>query len=686
MGSQNCEYCKSYFNVRGDGKHSPYAPYGRLFSVKRIHVGATSGCWHCAALLDFLDKVNNQGSIAHFRSIDNSIGLFDSHIEEGSITEYDHAPNLETSVYRVTMEGTASEEAEYPDNTGIPCSSASDACLRWVQNRIDECASSHECWNPTGVEMPTRLLEIGEKDLHLRINAASAKYATLSHCWGTTNSTTVKLLKNNCHKLTTTGIAISHLNSTFGDAVDFTRRLGVKYIWIDSLCIIQDDADDWLHESSRMAGIYANSYIGLFAGHAQDGTGGLYGERFDPKLFHENCKVTVKDDTGRERIMSIERRNMIGHDITFLIQTGRQIPTIDARDLPGTKQPLYRRGWVFQELHLSPRAVLFNSQELIWVCNNKACCECDRTTEDDYATKYIFSKVPKVADYRSAMGTDLLWKHGMFNWAFLICAFSHLELTFEKDRLPALSGMAKAFQSSSSTEMKDDVYLAGLWKSMLPEALMWQTIDAPPNGPARRCRFRKPVRERGAPSWSWMSCDFTVQWHNFYIGDGCLVNVDAAHTEQPTLDRTGQVSRGHIVLQAVHLEEMAIVYPDDPMFRSAEYDLRDDYIRRSKTEQLVSKRDTSIKFSLLPDYDIFDKNLGDLFIPSTETLYCLPVFKLGGYWPFSEISLLLRRHSRGPEFSDTPAVSYIYERVGFCKGQIMFGNEEEAFKHHIVLV
>jgi hypothetical protein len=239
--------------------------------------------------------------------------------------------------------------------------------------------------------------------------------------------------------------------------------------------------------------------------------------------------------------------------------------------------------------------------------------------------------VPKVPIYPAARRGKMLFKHGMYDWAWLIYTYSELSLTFEKDRLPALSGMDKAFQTNSNTEMKIHVYLAGLWKNMLPEALMWQAVDGPLDGLIRRCRFRKPVKDRGPPSWSWMCCDYTVKRDNVFFGGAYLVEVETAEVELGSIDRAGEVSRGHLILHAVHMEEVVMTYPDDPNFRSAKYDLRDDYIRKSKKEELASPVYPDAKFTFLPDYDFTEKSFGDLFIPPSETLYCVPIAELSEY-------------------------------------------------------
>lgn len=687
--ADNCVYCLSYFTTPNGGTQLNDRTVPKLQKVSNIQKGAGEGCWQCNALLIVFDKLGNKDNRIYMRYSEHSIGILDPKPDVAFHELLNEIPaDLQKSVYRVTMDDTPSGMFNYENGFEIPCSSASEACLRWIQTRLDECSKSHDCWSSTGVEKPTRLLEIDKDKLVLRSNLDVQEYATLSHCWGKSNSAIVKLTKANFNQFASSGVAINSLSQTFRDAADICRRLQIRYIWIDSLCIIQDDPRDWLQESTCMASTYANAFIGLFAGHAKDGHDGLYSDRYDPAWCRIVEKVMVKDDTGNERTMNIEQRNMIAIDQTYYHcenDNGQPLSQAETH-YPRKKEPLYSRGWVFQELHLSPRAILFNSQELIWVCNQDVQCECGVTTKSSFGTKYIFAQVPKVPTYRLAMPGDMLYKHGMHDWARLIFTYSQLNLTFEKDRLPALSGMAKAFQTTSSTEMKDDVYLAGIWKSMLPEALMWQAIDGAPDGLQRRCRFRKPVKDRGPPSWSWMCCDYAVTWDNVFFGGSYLVEVETAEVELSSIDRAGEVSRGHLVLHAVYMEEVFMRYPDDPNFRSAEYDLRDDYIRKSKKEELVGPANPDLRFSLLPDYDFTDKSFGDLFIPASETLYCVPIVKLGGYWPFSEISLVLRRHVRGPVFGDTPDVSYVYERVGICKGQLMFGNKGEELQHKIVLV
>ncbi|KAF2811222.1 heterokaryon incompatibility, partial [Mytilinidion resinicola] len=115
-------------------------------------------------------------------------------------------------------------------------------------------------------------------------------YVALSHYWGNTHTfitTSTNLAK------TYEGIPWLELPKTFQDAVIINRRLGIRYLWIDSLCILQDSESDWHFESARMGEIYTNSYITSAASLAPNGGTGIFHSRSGETYKFENG-VTVK--------------------------------------------------------------------------------------------------------------------------------------------------------------------------------------------------------------------------------------------------------------------------------------------------------------------------------------------------------------------------------------------------------
>ncbi|KAH9207793.1 heterokaryon incompatibility, partial [Leptodontidium sp. 2 PMI_412] len=157
-------------------------------------------------------------------------------------------------------------------------------------------------------------------------------YVALSHCWGGSilpraTKATIQLLKST--------IDWGSLTKTFQDAITLTRKLGFHYIWIDSLCIIQDDENDWRVESLKMADIYENAELVVSATGAKDGSEGLFRER-------KPVQILASDDTQDS----------------------------------STFNPLLTRAWAFQEKLLATRIVHFADHELVWECKETQRCEC----------------------------------------------------------------------------------------------------------------------------------------------------------------------------------------------------------------------------------------------------------------------------------------------------------------------
>ncbi|PVH70864.1 HET-domain-containing protein, partial [Cadophora sp. DSE1049] len=194
---------------------------------------------------------------------------------------------------------------------------------------------------------PTRVLDLGDSDNKDKISLYTtsnepATYICLSHCWGSE-----ELLKTEKGSFSTRteGIMWEDLPKTFQDAVTMTRALGVRYLWIDSLCIVQDDKDDWRRESAKMHTIYRDGYLTLAASKSKGPDGGLF-------------SAATSDDMLKDWDFQED-----------LIRTRRKIQHFESRQ----EFPLLQRGWIFQERILSRRVLHFGSKGLIWECMEHQC-------------------------------------------------------------------------------------------------------------------------------------------------------------------------------------------------------------------------------------------------------------------------------------------------------------------------
>lgn len=165
----------------------------------------------------------------------------------------------------------------------IPIGTDSEESYAFASNALTKCLSSHRlCDSPRGGFLPSRLVDVVSPEApYVRVvetfgmNPAENKYCALSHCWGPPESITTQL-NDETYEEYKKGIPVTALPNTFLNAVVFARKLGQRYIWIDSLCIIQGNREDWLKEGAKMSKIYENSLLTRAAASSSSGHGGLF--------------------------------------------------------------------------------------------------------------------------------------------------------------------------------------------------------------------------------------------------------------------------------------------------------------------------------------------------------------------------------------------------------------------------
>ncbi|KAF2136519.1 uncharacterized protein K452DRAFT_343063 [Aplosporella prunicola CBS 121167] len=291
--------------------------------------------------------------------------------------------------------------------------------------QIHECIQKHaDCKNEMNPVLPTRLLDIGtEKEPKVKLYETAGerrKYAALTHRWGkkiliTTTKSTLAARK--------TAIAWSELSPTFQDAIKVTRMLDLRYLWIDSLCIIQDDADDWQVEASKMADIYEKAYVTISANTT---TSSLLSPSTTPTLLEGIVGKTPADHL------------------------------------------LASRAWCFQERLLATRLLHFTDAELVFECKAGCRCECEsphRNSTSAKQTTYLKNLYAGIVrpEYVARLHiAEDPWE----GWKLVVGPYARKELTQPSDVLPALAGMAARMQSERLGR-----YVAGLWEAYLADGL-----------------------------------------------------------------------------------------------------------------------------------------------------------------------------------------------------------------------
>jgi hypothetical protein len=223
---------------------------------------------------------------------------------------------------------------------------------------LDQCDRTHSKCHRTAQRSwrPTRLIDVGTPDrpcLHLAVTdnnfpVLPCTYTTLSHCWG---EIMIKRLTKDELASMIKGFHGADLPKTFQDAIAITRRLGVRFLWIDSLCIIQDSEEDWAKESSMMGNVYQNGICNIAATGAADGSAGCFMKR-DP-ILAQNCRIKIDATLSKVRLKP---------GIYDLV------PEKLWEDGLSTA-PLNQRAWVVQERILAPRVLHFSGNQLFWECN-----------------------------------------------------------------------------------------------------------------------------------------------------------------------------------------------------------------------------------------------------------------------------------------------------------------------------
>ena len=322
--------------------------------------------------------------------------------------------------------------------------------------------------------MPTRVIDVGRSDgiedpKLLETNGQQGPYVTLSYVWGKAVENQKTTRANKADRIK--GIPFATMRKSLRDAVRITRKLGAKYLWVDALCIVQDDDHDKGNEMAVMHKIYKNSLVTIAAAGASSILEGCFLPRKNYVHPPPNCPLFVD-----------------GAPIWVC-------PNFPNRHQVMESQPMTTRAWIMQERFLSSRILFWTDTCLFWECSALEASEnwpkgqpgVENLTN---SLRQIRLHVPTTPAEKARYLTDI--------WSGMVSRYTRCEISYGTDKFPALSAVAHHFQ-----QLTCDTYHAGLWASVLLQNLLW--FGKPGMGAATEKRKRDGRGHYIAPSWSWGS-------------------------------------------------------------------------------------------------------------------------------------------------------------------------------------
>ncbi|KAN0122672.1 HET domain containing protein [Hyaloscypha variabilis] len=345
--------------------------------------------------------------------------------------------------------------------------------LRLIQEWISACDSRHgkRCRRAYGSSTITRyrpnlLIDTWRKCL---MNSMCLEpYIALSYVWG--RAPNLKTIQANLEVFLQPGSLereeiASQIPRCIRDAIDLTKLLHERYLWVDSLCIVQDDEKKSHDEITRMASIYANAVLTIVSANGKDANYGLRGIR----------------------MVSLPRRHP---QRTAKLLNGAQI--VERSNSTLNKSTWSKRGWTFQETLFSQRKLIFCDETITWKCPCASWCE-DSGPLDlkdiHHLPNWNLVSSPHVSQLFTLTWPDL------GGYGQLVCDFNQRDLTYQEDVVNAFSGVTTPLSASFHGG-----FLYGMPEIFFDAALLWMA-----NGPiTRRTPSQYSSSKLSLPSWSWM--------------------------------------------------------------------------------------------------------------------------------------------------------------------------------------
>ncbi|KFY22402.1 hypothetical protein V491_02812 [Pseudogymnoascus sp. VKM F-3775] len=351
---------------------------------------------------------------------------------------------------------------------------------------LEWCDKKHKCNHTQGKEMPPRLIDVGKSPTDIpKLVMGDAiklsKYIAVSHRWGLTPAERRKYstTRENYHSHTT---EIKQLAPTFKDVIEVARALGVQYLWIDSLCIIQYDPNDWKKQKNLMKGIYTSAYCTIATTSAQN-----MNETFLKPMNRQSEYICVKNASNQP------------------IYVCSDIGTFD-EEVDNAR--LNDRAWILQERLLACRTIHFGAGQMYWECGQGVYCEDLTRMKTSEGQKKHFRLDPEFP--------RLLYRSGFAEtWYFiqsLLEDYSKRGISKPEDRAVAIAGLQDRI--SIALDCKSSYGIFGFY---LHRNLLWRRSDQK----LKRINYNT---EEFPPSWSWMAYEGSIKFIDIAYGELMFFN------------------------------------------------------------------------------------------------------------------------------------------------------------------
>ncbi|KAH7067258.1 heterokaryon incompatibility protein-domain-containing protein [Paraphoma chrysanthemicola] len=470
LGSK-CHYCRTLVAAINN-------LHAKLLSVSELEVDSEP-----------LDDVRFQADIAdegriYIRSLRDDWGRAELQLQFFRLS-HPHVPNYAIGGLEIPVLGEIAPEPGDPAMWDFL-----RASLRTCLNEHTDCANEQDTsWFPERLLLVQRTSE-GRRTIKLiqtALHRPQSAYIALSHCWGSEKfcCTTTQNIHTHEH-----AIDVSNLPRTFQDTFKVAEELDIFYVWIDSLCIIQDQQANWANHAGVMDKIYENAQIVVAAVSSSSGQVPFLGPE-------------APTDRYSYRALSLDsiRPDDSGIDTAAVnAKVRRTFPLLNPEFIRG---PLEERAWAWQERYCAVRIISFTEIEAKWACKCAVGCECSGKLSARESRTWRHAKQQPADDEASVIFDE---------WRELVNEYAMRNLTYMTDRLPAIAGVASRFHSLTKSN-----YIAGLWEDELPLSLGWYRRDLTDTPSATP--LIPPSLNNDVPTWSWASIFWTCYWQwEYYLG------------------------------------------------------------------------------------------------------------------------------------------------------------------------